>query len=115
MKRLLARLALLLTMTPAVFAHAVLLETNPALNTFVSGPDIVVRLRFNSRVDAARSRLSLVLPDRTVRPLALDPQSSPASLNSRLIGLGTGAYRLRWQVLAADGHISRGEVPFGIK
>jgi hypothetical protein len=115
MKQLLALVTLMFTMTPVVFAHAVLLEANPAVNSSVPGPDIVVRLRFNSRIDAVRSRLTLVFPNQTVRPLALGQQSSPATLNSRLTGLGAGAYTLRWQVLAADGHISRGEVPFGIK
>jgi len=26
-----------------------------------------------------------------------------------------GAWRLRWQVLALDGHITRGDVPFAIR
>jgi methionine-rich copper-binding protein CopC len=25
-----------------------------------------------------------------------------------------GEYRLRWQVLASDGHITRGEIPFAV-
>jgi methionine-rich copper-binding protein CopC len=28
--------------------------------------------------------------------------------------LAAGAYRLRWQVLASDGHITRGEIPFTV-
>ena len=31
---------------------------------------------------------------------------------SKLTGLKPGAYAIRWQVLAPDGHISRGEIPF---
>jgi len=30
-------------------------------------------------------------------------------------GLVRGAYKLRWQVLAADGHITRGEISFEVK
>jgi len=30
------------------------------------------------------------------------------------MGLAAGAYRLRWQVLASDGHITRGEIPFTV-
>ncbi len=42
-------------------------------------------------------------------------QSSPDSLNSQIHGLESGPYTLQWQVLAVDGHISRGEVPFRVQ
>ena len=114
-KRALTAMALSLAVTPLVWAHAVLMEATPSANASVPGPDIAVQLRFNSRIDAARSRLSIVPPGRGVRPLPLAPQASPETLNSRLTGLASGMYLLRWQVLSADGHITRGEVPFQIK
>jgi hypothetical protein len=113
-KRALAELAVGLVLTAAAFGHAVLLEVIPAPNASVSGPDVAVQLRFNSRIDFAKSHLSLVLPDQRVRALALIAQPSPSLLCSRIGGLRSGAYRLRWQVLAADGHITRGEVPFEV-
>lgn len=97
------------------FAHAVLVEASPEPNATVAGPEIGFRLRFNSRIDSQRSRLSLVLPDRSVRRLTLEPQVSPATLSSHTAGLHTGPYTLRWQVLAADGHITRGEVVFQVR
>jgi methionine-rich copper-binding protein CopC len=36
-------------------------------------------------------------------------------LQSRIQGLERGEYVLRWQVLASDGHITRGEVPFRVR
>jgi methionine-rich copper-binding protein CopC len=30
-------------------------------------------------------------------------------------GLAPGQYRLRWQVLAIDGHLTRGDIPFTVK
>ena len=113
-KQAFAKLALLLALTSDAFAHAVLLEATPGANTSIAGPNITVQLRFNSRIDAARSRLSILLSDHSERPLALE-QSTPGTLSSRVAGLAAGAYKLRWQVLAADGHISRGEVPFQVK
>jgi len=113
-RQILAELALFLALTAAALAHAVLLEVRPGVNTSIAGPDITIELRFNSRIDAARSRLSILLADRSVRPLALE-QSTPGTLSSRAVGLSAGAYALRWQVLAADGHITRGEVPFLVK
>jgi len=110
-----ARLVLVVGMTSLGFAHAVLLEVTPAPNGTLVGPDINIQLRFNSRIDSGRSRLALVLPDRSVRALRVEQQTSPATLNARMTGLATGAYTLQWQVLAADGHITRGEVAFQIK
>jgi copper resistance protein C len=110
-----AGLVLAIGMASLSFAHAVLLEATPAPHGTLPGPDIIIQLRFNSRIDSQRSRLVLVLPDRSVRALPVERQASPATLNSRTTGLGTGVYTLQWQVLAADGHITRGEVPFQIK
>ena len=96
-------------------AHAILLEATPAANSKVSGPEIAIRLRFNSRIDAQRSRLTLVLPDGSNRKLELLPQPSPDVLNSQVSGLADGSYRLQWQVLATDGHITRGEFSFEVR
>jgi methionine-rich copper-binding protein CopC len=114
-KRVYAALATALLITPLSFAHAVLVEAKPMPNGLVAGPDINVELRFNSRIDSVRSRLTLVLPDHSVRPLPLERPSTPASLGARLVGLGAGEYTLRWQVLASDGHITRGEIPSQVK
>ena len=96
------------------FAHVVLLESSPALKSSVSGPDVPLKLRFNVRIDAARSRLTLVDPDGTMQPLEIHSQDGPDTLSAQAKGLRPGVYRLRWQVLASDGHITRGEIPFTV-
>jgi copper resistance protein C len=96
-------------------AHAVLKSSSPAAGSVVTGPDVPVSLTFNVRVDAARSRLELLLPDASTVPLSAGKQPSPDTLTSKLTGLQSGAYTIRWQVLAPDGHISRGEIPFTVK
>lgn len=107
--------ALLLANAPSAFAHAILVEATPAARSTVGGPDLDVRLRFNSRIDGPRSRLTLVQPDGRARVLPLEPQKAPDVLTAKAAALARGPYRLRWQVLAADGHITRGEVPFQVK
>jgi methionine-rich copper-binding protein CopC len=114
-KQTLAVYALMIVAACQLSAHAILLEARPGANAAVAGPDVTVQLRFNSRIDASRSRVTLVFPDQRERVLKLDPQASPATLASEVTGLARGAYKLRWQVLAADGHITRGEVPFEVK
>jgi len=97
----------------AVALHALLIESNPAPNSSVAGPDIEIRLRFNSRIDEVRSRLTLVFPDHTTGILEIHKQAAD-TLTSRAMGLKRGAHSLRWQVLASDGHVTRGEVPFAV-
>jgi methionine-rich copper-binding protein CopC len=114
-KPVLLCLVLFAALARPVWGHAVLLEATPAANAVVTGPAVALRLRFNSRIDAARSRLTVLFPDRRIQTLTLEAQSSPDTLNSRASGLKSGVYKLQWQVLAADGHITRGEVSFEVK
>jgi len=110
---LLAVAAAFFIVAPAV-AHAVLMESNPPLKSAVSGPDVPIKLRFNVRIDALRSRLTLIRPDGSAQALEITKQTPPDTLSSEAMGLAAGAYRLRWQVLASDGHITRGEIPFTV-
>ena len=106
---------LMLAFVLPAYGHAILLSATPGLSEVVRGPDVSIRLRFNSRVDAKRSTLSLVQEKGEQRTLAIDTKAPPDSLNSEARGLASGPYVLRWQVLAADGHITRGEVPFRVQ
>jgi methionine-rich copper-binding protein CopC len=100
--------------TASAIAHAVLLESSPALKSSVPGPDVPLKLRFNVRIDAIRSRLTLVDVDGESQTLEIGKQDPPNTISAEAKGLRPGAYRLRWQVLASDGHITRGEIPFNV-
>jgi copper resistance protein C len=106
--------AILLFAVRTAGAHAILLESSPALQSRVAGPDVPIKLRFNVRIDAARSRLTLVHSDGTVQTLELASTAPLDSLVSEAKALSAGEYRLRWQVLASDGHLTRGEIPFAV-
>jgi copper resistance protein C len=112
-----ASLAFLLCVAFAarVEAHAVLKSSSPALGSTVAGPDVPITLTFNVRIDAQRSKLKLLLPDNSEQDLPTGTQSAPDTLATTAKGLKPGEYRIRWQVLAPDGHISRGEIPFTVK
>jgi copper resistance protein C len=98
------------------FAHAILVKSMPAANEVVAGPNVPVELTFNSRVDQARSTLTLESPNHSTARLHPDADpSSPAKLTGRISNLAAGSYKLRWQVLAVDGHITRGEILFRVK
>ena len=97
--------------TPAA-AHAIVVAASPAVDAQLHGSAIPVLLRFNSRIDQQRSRLSLIHADGSSEALPLAPAESPDSLAATINGIAPGNYRLRWQVLAVDGHITRGDIPF---
>jgi len=83
-------------------------------NSKVSGPNVPIKLRYNVRIDKDRSRLILVSPDGSQQTLVIEKESPVDTLASEAKGLAAGEYRLRWQVLASDGHITRGEVLFSV-
>jgi copper resistance protein C len=108
--------AVLIASSPRLaLAHAVLLSSSPQKNASVNGPDITISLKYNSRVDGARSSLTLVKPDGSVEKIGALAQPLPDTLSATGHKLAKGAYVLRWQVLSSDGHITRGEVPFQVE
>jgi len=115
------RMAVLAVITVAILmvagfvdGHAILKETNPAANSKVAGPDVPITLKYNVRIDAKLSKLILLNPDTSATELKIDEQKSADTLTSKAAGLKPGAYKIRWQVLAPDGHITRGEIPFTV-
>lgn len=96
-------------------AHAVLVSSQPGVNSTVSGPEVAVRLKYSSRVDLEHSTLTLLDPDGKVEKVGIESEPEPGLLSAKLTGLVKGTYVLRWQVLAMDGHITRGKVPFQVK
>jgi methionine-rich copper-binding protein CopC len=95
-------------------AHAVIIDSVPAVDAAVAG-DSDVTLHFNSRIDHQRSRLTLIAPDGAANLLTIAPDSAPDVVAAKLNGLAAGQYRLRWQVLAVDGHLTRGDIRFSVK
>ena len=94
-------------------AHAILEDSEPKTGGTVAAGKVTLKLRFNSRIDRARSRLILTKPDRSKITTPIDAEGTPDVLTTTLT-LTPGAHVLRWQVLAIDGHITRGDVPFTV-
>ena len=101
--------------TTPLWAHAVLMQSKPAFNSSVTGPNIPIWLRFNVRVDGKRSRLTLVSSDGKSVDLPAPKQTAPDILETQATGVKPGAYKLQWRALASDGHMSNGEVDFTVK
>jgi hypothetical protein len=98
----------------AARAHAIVVSSQPASGAVVHGKTVAVVVRFNSRIDPVRSRLLLVRADGSSTTLALGDTQNPDTLAATVGELAPGSYRVRWQVLAVDGHITRGDIPFTV-
>jgi methionine-rich copper-binding protein CopC len=106
--------SLLLTFAagPAL-AHAILVASTPAPYAHIKPGTLLILLRYNSRIDTGRCKVTLQAPDRTVTRLPASAGAGPDQLTATA-SVSPGAYLLRWQVLAVDGHITRGDVRFTV-
>lgn len=109
-----ALFSVLLLVPRLALAHAVLVSSAPAADAVVHGPRVSFDLRYNSRLDARRSTIRLVSADGKMQLLDPDSHSTPTSLHAHAT-LNPGHYRLLWQALSTDGHITRGEIPFTVQ
>ena len=94
-------------------AHAILIDGTPQPHGTVPAGVLVVRLQYNTRLDATRSRLTLTDPAGHAAVLPQTEPDAPNVLRARA-DLSPGGWSLRWQVLALDGHITRGDLAFTV-
>ena len=106
---------LLLVEPRAASAHAIIVSSAPATGATVSGDAVAIRLHFNSRIDRARSKLTLLAPNGVSQVLTPAADAPVDELNADATHLLSGAWRLHWQVLSVDGHITRGDIPFKVR
>lgn len=98
--------------TAPALAHAVIVSASPTADQHVAAGKLAIRIEFNSRIDKARSRLQVTAQGGDKADVPVDPAGEPNVLTGMTGDLTPGAYVLRWQVLAVDGHITRGDIPF---
>jgi methionine-rich copper-binding protein CopC len=98
----------------AAQAHAVLMRSTPTNDSIVFGSELDIDLRFNSRLDAKRSRLTLLAPEGRSVVLPLAPIDAPDALSAHAAALEPGDYKLHWQALSVDGHIAQGDISFHV-
>lgn len=99
----------------SALAHAIVVSSEPAVNAVLESDTVNFSVRFNSRIDKQRSKITLIHPDNSQTRLPIIENENPTILSATGDHLIAGAYHLRWQVLSVDGHITRGDIPFSIK
>ena len=113
-KRSLWLVVVLVGLSPLAFAHAILVRSTPADQAVVHTRDLELVLSYNSRIDASRCMLTLTGPDGRRLPLRMESSGKPAELQAAAQNLANGKYTIHWQVLASDGHITRGDITFAV-
>jgi methionine-rich copper-binding protein CopC len=93
-------------------AHAALTSSHPAAGETVNRGGFIVELRFNTRIDATRSRATLSLADGSARPVSFRPGDGPAALVAEIGAVPAGACVLTYTALSVDGHLSNGTLRF---
>jgi copper resistance protein C len=97
-------------------AHAIVLESSPLHDAALTESPARIVLRFNSRIEAGLSRVTIEAASG--RPVAL-PAASALGAENRLVmplsPLPPGVYVVRYRVLAADGHVTEGALRFTVK
>ena len=114
LRQLLLAVLILACISGPVAAHAVLVDSSPVPDSTSSGPNIAIRLRFNVRIDADRSSITIISSDGSGQKLQTLKGPEPNILTATATGLRAGGYRIRWQVLASDGHLTSGEIHFSV-
>ena len=113
--KLACALAVVLALPQLALAHAVLMRSTPAAHATLPGGPMRADLKFNSRVDG--QGCTLILLDAGGHERKLVPLRQPAAdeIAADTGTLSPGSYTLRWQALASDGHVTRGEIPFRVR
>lgn len=100
--------------SPAAFAHAILVHSTPADQAVVHSHQVDVALEYDSRIEASRCTVRLTDSTGKAVPLQMEPSTKTAELKAVAHNLENGKYQIHWQVLASDGHITRGDVAFTV-
>ena len=100
---------------PAAHGHAIVTKTTLEEKQILANTATPVTLYFNSRIEPGFTRVILVDKARKERPLQVTPGEKGDTVIVQLPALATGAYTLRYKVLAIDGHVTEGVLRFRVR
>jgi methionine-rich copper-binding protein CopC len=101
-----------------VYAHAVLMGSSPKDKAVLAAPPQKVVLRFNARIEKQVSQVTLL--DGKGRTVSLPPAphgytaGPPDQLIIPMPSLKPGNYRLKYRIMATDGHVTPGLIRFTV-
>lgn len=99
--------------TPAG-AHDILVHSSLDDGPVRAGAATVVTLRFNAKIEASLSKVSVLTRDGKAHSLQVLPGRRAGEIEVTLPPLSPGLYGLRYNVLASDGHLTDEVVRFNV-
>jgi methionine-rich copper-binding protein CopC len=102
-----------LILPPAVFAHAIVVESVPVHDARLETSPPRILLRFNTKIEHGLCRVRLEGPDGDIE-MPLDPPEAPERLEARVPPLVPGTYLVRYRTFSPDGHVTEGVLRFHV-
>jgi len=94
--------------------HGIVIDSTPKHQETVTAPKRLV-IRFNSRLEKKLCSVTLVGPQQgAVLLVRQEDDPAPDTLVYPLPALKPGQYRVKWKVLATDGHVTEGVIAFTV-
>ncbi|HSI44264.1 MAG TPA: copper resistance CopC family protein [Methylotenera sp.] len=110
MKNLL--LALLFLLPTTGWCHSKVVTTEPANETILDKPPVVVKIIFNKAIEPHFNQAELNINEQWV---TLNSSVKDKTLMIPLENTDLKQYQIRWSVISLDGHRERGLLKFSIK
>ena len=117
LKNLFVAGALALAVASSAQAHARLDVSDPKAGSVLDASPKQIRLQFNEMLEPAFSKLTLLGADNSAIALSgagLD-KANPKAMTATVPKLPAGHYRVRWTAAGHDGHVTKGELSFGVR
>ncbi len=96
------------------WGHGVLIESSPSHGAVLKESPPIVALRFNASLEPSITRLTLVDLKKHTRALTITDESTVERIVATVPPLPPGVYRVKYTVLATDGHVTEGSIRFTI-
>jgi methionine-rich copper-binding protein CopC len=96
-------------------AHAALISATPAVNGMAMPAPTELRLKFSEGIELKFAKVKLIGPGKktvATGPARLDPSDNTLLIVPVAAPLPDGTYTVDWQVVATDGHKTKGTYSF---
>ncbi|MDT7041499.1 copper resistance protein CopC [Candidatus Nitronereus thalassa] len=96
------------------WGHGVLIESSPSHGAILKTSPTLISLRFNAALEPSITQVSLVDIENHIQALTITKDSTVERIVATVPPLLPGVYRVNFQVLATDGHVTEGSIRFTI-
>ena len=103
-----------LALPAGALAHATLREASPGYRERLDSPPALVSLHFDQAVTALPTSIQVLNDDGKLVSGTTRQGADRRDLLAQLRRLPKGAYTVRWQAIASDGHFASGVFTFGV-